>query len=323
VARVLEGLFRLTETLFGVEIRPAESPDRWHEDVGFFEIHDGEGHRGSFYVDLYARSRKRGGAWMDDCVGRARLEGRVDRPVAFLVCNFMPASGDRPPLLTHDEVVTLFHEFGHTLHHLLTRIDYPSVSGINGVAWDAVELPSQFLENFAWEPDVLPLISGHYETGEPLPADKLERLLESRQFQAGMQMVRQLELALFDFLLHARPAPPDASGIGAVLSEVRARVAVVDYPDFNRFQNGFSHIFGGGYAAGYYSYKWAEVLSADAFSAFDDAPAVLDAGLGRRFLQSVLEVGGSVDAMDAFVAFRGRRPTPDALLRQAGILQDA
>ena len=321
-ARVLEGMFRLTETLFGVSIRQGDSADRWHDDVAYYEIHDGSGLRGSFYVDLYARSRKRGGAWMDDCVGRARLNGEFDRPVAFLVCNFMPASGNRPPLLTHDEVVTLFHEFGHTLHHLLTRIDYPSVSGINGVAWDAVELPSQFLENFAWEPDVLPLISGHYETGEPLPADLLDRLLESRQFQAGMQMVRQLEFALFDFLLHARAEPPTAADMAELLAEVRSRVAVVDYPAFNRFPQAFSHIFGGGYAAGYYSYKWAEVLSADAFGAFEESAEPLDPTLGRRFLENVLEVGGSVDAMDAFVGFRGRRPTPEALLRQSGVLRD-
>jgi oligopeptidase A len=259
---------------------------------------------------------------MDDCVGRARLNGEIHRPVAFLVCNFMPAAGNRPPLLTHDEVVTLFHEFGHTLHHLLTRVDYPSVSGINGVAWDAVELPSQFLENFAWEPEVLPLISGHYETGEPLPGDLLERLLESRRFQAGMQMVRQLEFALFDVLIHAAPTPPDAAGIEATLADVRSRVAVVEHPPFNRFAHGFSHIFGGGYAAGYYSYKWAEVLSADAYEVFGDAQRVIDAELGERFLSQILEVGGSVDAMDAFVGFRGRRPTPDALLRQAGILEE-
>ena len=320
--RVLAGLFRLTETLFDIEIRQAQPPDSWHRDVGYYEIVDGEGLRGSFYVDLYARSRKRGGAWMDDCVGRARLDDEVHRPVAFLVCNFMPASGKRPPLLTHDEVVTLFHEFGHTLHHLLTRIDYPSVSGINGVAWDAVELPSQFLENFAWEPEVLPMISGHYDTGEPLPQDLLERLLESRQFQTAMQMVRQLEFAMFDFHLHSAPLPPDGQGMESILADVRSRVAVVDYPDFNRFAHGFSHIFGGGYAAGYYSYKWAEVLSADAYEAFADADRVVDPALGQRFLRHVLEVGGSVDAMDAFIAFRGRRPTPEALLRQAGILGD-
>ncbi len=320
--RVLAGMFRLTEQLFGIEIRQATPPDRWHPDVGYYEVLDAEGLRGSFYVDLYARSRKRGGAWMDDCVGRARLNGEIHRPVAFLVCNFMPAAGSRPPLLTHDEVVTLFHEFGHTLHHLLTRIDYPSVSGINGVAWDAVELPSQFLENFAWEPEVLPLISGHYETGEPLPGDLLDRLLESRRFQAGMQMVRQLEFALFDVLIHSAPTPPDAAGIAATLADVRSRVAVVEHPPFNRFAHGFSHIFGGGYAAGYYSYKWAEVLSADAYELFGDAQRVIDAELGQRFLSQILEVGGSVDAMDAFVGFRGRRPTPDALLRQAGILEE-
>ena len=320
--RVLDGMFRLAESLFGVGIAPGDPPDRWHDDVGYYEITDESGLRGSFYVDLYARSSKRGGAWMDDCVGRARLNGTVNQPVAFLVCNFMPASGDRPPLLTHDEVVTLFHEFGHTLHHLLTRIDYPSVSGINGVAWDAVELPSQFLENFAWEPEVLPLISAHHETGEPLPRELLDKLLDSRQFQAGMQMVRQLEFALFDIRVHSLGTPPDEDDIAAILRSVRERVAVVNYPSFNRFPNGFSHIFGGGYAAGYYSYKWAEVLSADAFGAFDESERALNPELGRHFLHSILEVGGSVDAMDAFIKFRGRRPSADALLAQAGILRD-
>jgi oligopeptidase A len=251
-------------------------------------------------------------------VGRARLAGQLDHPVAFLVCNFMPATGDRPALLTHDEVVTLFHEFGHTLHHLLTRVDYPSVAGINGVAWDAVELPSQFMENFAWQAEVLPSISGHYETGEPLPADLLQRLLSSRNFQSGMQMVRQLEFALFDFRIHAADRPLSAAEVQAVLDQVRDQVAVTPYPDFNRFANGFSHIFAGGYAAGYYSYKWAELLSADAFAAFEET-GILDPEAGRRFLEAVLEVGGSVDAMDTFVAFRGRKPEPDALLRHAGI----
>ena len=318
VDRVMQGMFALVETLFGIRIAAVSGREIWHKDVSYYEVSDAEGPRGGFYVDLYARQRKRGGAWMDDCVGRAQLGDRLDQPVAFLVCNFMPATGDRPPLLTHDEVVTLFHEFGHTLHHLLTRVDYPSVSGINGVAWDAVELPSQFMENFAWQADVLPTISGHYQSGEPLPADLLERLLASRNFQSGMQMVRQLEFALFDFRVHAADHALSTAEIKQTLDQVRDQVAVVPYPEINRFANGFSHIFAGGYAAGYYSYKWAELLSADAFAAFEES-GVLNPETGRRFLQAVLEVGGSVDAMDTFVAFRGRRPQPDALLRHAGI----
>ncbi|MGB5211554.1 MAG: M3 family metallopeptidase [Gammaproteobacteria bacterium] len=317
---VMSGMFRLVETLFGIRISeaPGPGPDTWHDDVRYYEVSDHDGPRGGFYVDLFARARKRGGAWMDDCIGRSALSGELQRPVAFLVCNFMPPTGSRPALLTHDEVVTLFHEFGHTLHHLLTRVDYPSVAGINGVVWDAVELPSQFLENFAWCREVLPSISGHYETGEDLPDELIDKLLGSRNFQSGMQMVRQLEFSLFDFRIHAADHALDGAEIARVLSEVRDEVAVVPYPGFNRFANGFSHIFAGGYAAGYYSYKWAELLSADAFAAFEES-GVLNAETGRRFLESILEVGGSVDAMDTFIAFRGRKPQPDALLRQSGI----
>jgi oligopeptidase A len=318
VERVIAGMLDTASRLFGIEIRQSQPPDRWHPDVEYYELHDQSGLRGSFYVDLYARGRKRGGAWMDDCVGRARTRHGIDLPVAFLVCNFMPASGGRPPLLTHDEVVTLFHEFGHTLHHLLTRIDFPSVSGINGVAWDAVELPSQFFENFAWRPEVLPLISGHYESGDPLPEAMLERLISCRKFQTGMHMVRQLEFALFDLTIHSADHAMSNEEVAETLKKVRRKVSVVPCPDFNRFANGFSHVFGGGYAAGYYSYKWAEVLSADAFSAFEETD-ILDRETGRRFMESVLEVGGSVDAMDAFIAFRGREPRPDALLRLSGI----
>ncbi len=321
VQLVIQGLFEMTSRLFGIRIREASPPDCWHPDVVYYEVSDDDGLLGSFYVDLYARGRKRGGAWMDDCVGRARTEHGVDSPVAFLVCNFMPASGNRPPLLSHDEVVTLFHEFGHTLHHLLTAVEYPSVSGINGVAWDAVELPSQFLENFAWRPEVLPLISGHYQTGAPLPDDLLERLIGSRKFQAGMQMVRQLEFSMFDIGIHSADHGLSAAEITQALEAVRQQVAVIPCPDFNRFANSFSHIFAGGYAAGYYSYKWAEVLSADAFSAFESGP-VLDPEIGERFRKHILEVGGSVDAMDAFVGFRGRRPDPAALLRLSGIAGD-
>ncbi len=318
VDRVLDGLFRITTRLFGIEITPGQAPDTWHEDVGYYEISDALGPRGGFYVDLYARKHKRGGAWMDDCIGRARLNGIDDLPVAFLVCNFMPPSGDRPALLTHEEVVTLFHEFGHTLHHLLTRVPFPSVAGINGVAWDAVELPSQFMENFAWRPEVLPMISGHYLDDRPLPEELLDRLIASRNFQAAMAMVRQLEFALFDFRIHSAGRGLSADEIDQVLQSVRRQIAVVNYPDFNRFPHAFSHIFGGGYAAGYYSYKWAEVLSADAFAAFEEE-GIFDEGVGRRFLEHVLEVGGSVPAAEAFVAFRGREPSPEPLLRLSGI----
>jgi oligopeptidase A len=316
--RAMAGLFDTAAQLFGIRIVPGGPVDTWHPEVGFYRIEDAEGGLiGQLYTDLYAREQKRGGAWMDECVGRAKLGGHTALPVAFLVCNFMPPVGDRPGLLSHDDVVTLFHEFGHCLHHLLTRVDWPSGAGINGVAWDAVELPSQFLENFAWHPTVIERLSGHYLTGEPLPRALLERLIASRNFQSAMQMLRQVEFALFDIRLHARGAT-DAAGVVAELEAVRREVAVVPYPGFNRFAHGFSHIFGGGYAAGYYSYKWAEVLSADAFSLFEEN-GVLDPVAGRRFRECILEVGGCVDALDAFIAFRGRPPEPGALLRLAGI----
>jgi len=319
--RVMSGLFDTAAQLFGIRIVPGGAVDTWHPDVEFFRIEDADGGLlGHLYTDLYAREQKRGGAWMDECVGRARLDARTSLPVAFLVCNSMPPVGDRPGLLSHDDVVTLFHEFGHCLHHLLTRVDWPSAAGINGVAWDAVELPSQFLENFAWHPAVIQQLSGHYRSGEPLPRALLERLIASRNFQSAMQMLRQVEFALFDIRLHARGAT-DAAGVVAELDAVRREVAVVPYPDFNRFAHGFSHIFGGGYAAGYYSYKWAEVLSADAYSLFEEN-GVMDPVAGQRFRKCILEVGGSVDALDAFIAFRGRPPEPGALLRLAGITGD-
>jgi oligopeptidase A len=322
VDKVLSGMFDIVGDLFGVRITDGDEVDAWHPDAKFFRIRDEDGSAlGGFYTDLYTREQKRGGAWMDECVGRAKLDGRLDLPVAFLVCNFMPPVDDRPALLTHDEVVTLFHEFGHCLHHLLTRVDWPSASGINGVAWDAVELPSQFLENFAWQPEVIERISGHVSTGEALPTQLLDRLVASRNFQSAMQMLRQVEFALFDIRLHSRDET-SAEAVVAELDAVRREVAVVSYPDFNRFAHGFSHIFGGGYAAGYYSYKWAEVLSADAFGAFEEA-GTLDAATGKRFRRCILEVGGSVEPMDAFVMFRGRRPKPDALLHQSGILPEA
>ncbi len=317
--RVIPGLFRVVERLFGLSIREVQGVEAWHPDVRFFEIrgHDGE-LRGEFYLDLYARPRKRGGAWMDVCLNRRFAADCDQLPVAFLTCNFSPPVGSKPALLTHDEVETLFHEFGHGLHHLLTRIDYPEVGGINGVAWDAVELPSQFLENWCWEHEALGLISGHWETDEPLPDELYAKMRAAKNFQSGMQMLRQLEFALFDFRIHREYDPAQGGRIYEILDQVREQVAVVRPPAFNRFAHGFSHIFAGGYSAGYYSYKWAEVLSADAFSRFEEN-GIFDPDSGRDFLQHILERGGSEDAMDLFVRFRGREPSIDALLRQSGI----
>jgi oligopeptidase A len=321
--RVLAGMFAVAEKLYAVRIVERPGVDLYHPDARFYDILDADGsRRGSFFVDLYARAKKRGGAWMDECIGRKRLGATTALPVAYLVCNFMPPVGERPSLLTHSEVVTMFHEFGHGLHHMLTRVDYPSIAGINGVAWDAVELPSQFMENFAWRAEVLPLISGHVDTGEPLPQTELQRLLGTRTFQAGMQTVRQLEFALFDLRIHsesgrAQPAA-DSAWIMRILEEVRDAVAVVRPPAFNRFAHSFQHIFSGGYAAGYYSYKWAEVLAADAFSAFEER-GIFDHEVSRRFLRAILEQGGSRDAMEAFVEFRGRKPKIEPLLRQLGL----
>jgi len=317
--RVIPGLFALAERLFGIRITRAPSVDAWHRDVRFYEIRDAEGHlRAEFYFDLYARRNKRGGAWMDECTTRFFTEEMGQTPVAYLTCNFSPPVGDKPALFTHDEVETLFHEFGHGLHHMLTRIDYPSVAGINGVAWDAVELPSQFLENFCWEREVLDLISGHYQTGEPIPGHLYRRMKAAKNFQSAMQMMRQLEFALFDFRIHAEYDPARGGRIYEILEQVRERVAVVRPPAWNRFPHGFSHIFSGGYAAGYYGYKWAEVLSADAFELFEER-GVFDADSGERFLHSILEQGGSRDAMELFVEFRGREPEIEPLLRLTGI----
>jgi oligopeptidase A len=316
--RVLAGLFTVVHRLYGVRIVANPTVETYHPDVRFFDVLDRDDTpRGGFFLDLYARPKKRGGAWMDECVGRIRLAGTSALPIAYLVCNFSPPSGDRPSLLTHYEVLTLFHEFGHGLHHLLTRVDVPSVAGINGVPWDAVELPSQFMENFAWRDEVLPLVSSHVESGEALPHDMLARLQASRTFQAGMQTVRQLEFALFDFKLHAGYAPA-APRIAETLAEVRETVSVLRPPEFNRFPHSFQHVFSGGYAAGYYSYKWAEVLSADAFGAFEEH-GVFDPATAQRFLSVILERGGSRDAMDAFVEFRGRKPEIAPLLRQMGL----
>lgn len=317
--RVLDGMFALAERLFGIRLTPQDADALWHESVRYFAISRPDGSPvGGLYTDVFARPNKRSGAWMDNCINRARLNGETQHPVAHLVCNFSSPVDDTPSLLTHYEVVTLFHEFGHSLHHLLTEVEYPSVSGINGVAWDAVELPSQFLENYAWLPEVLKEISGHHETGEPLPDEKIATLNGSRTFLSGLAMVRQLEFALFDFELHHAAEPPSGGAVRAVLQRIRDEVAVVKPPDYNRFENTFGHIFAGGYAAGYYSYKWAEVLAADAFAAFEEAGA-FDAATAERFRRSILAVGGSRDAMDAFVDFRGREPRLEALLRQSGI----
>lgn len=316
---VVKGLFEVVARLYKLKVTLREDVDTWHKDVKFYDIHDQSGERrGSFYLDLYARPHKRGGAWMDECqVRRQKLDGSQQHPVAYLVCNFNGPVGDTPALFTHDEVVTLFHEFGHGIHHMLTKINVGGVSGINGVAWDAVELPSQFLENWCWQPEALSFISGHYETGEALPQNLLDNMLAARNFQSAMQMLRQLEFSLFDFTLHEHFGVK-TTDVQAWLNQVREQVAVLVPPSFNRFQNSFGHIFAGGYAAGYYSYKWAEVLSSDAFSRFEEE-GIFNQQTGQDFLTNILEMGGSKEPMDLFVAFRGREPEVDALLRHSGI----
>ncbi|NOQ15190.1 MAG: oligopeptidase A [Methyloprofundus sp.] len=317
--KVLSGLFSVVEKLYGLNITAVEGIDCWHEDVHFFQIKDKSGElRGKFYIDLYARPKKRGGAWMDDCVGRKKIAGEIQIPVAYLTCNFTPPAGDDPALLTHDEVLTLFHEFGHGLQHMLTKVDHLGVSGINGVEWDAVELPSQFMENWCWEKEALVLISGHYKTGDVLPDELFDKMLAAKNFQAGMLMVRQLEFSLFDFQMHQNYTPEQGAKIYEVLADIREKVSVMIPPAFNRFAHSFSHIFAGGYAAGYYSYKWAEVLSSDAYSLFEEK-GIFDKATGEAFLTHILETGGSEDAMDLFVKFRGREPNIDALLRHTGI----
>jgi oligopeptidase A len=317
--RVLPGMFRLVERLYGLKIEPAQAT-LWHPDVRFYSIHDRSGALvGQFYVDLYARPSKRGGAWMDEALTRRIRNGSVQAPVAYLNCNFSPPVAGKPALFTHDEVTTLFHEFGHGLHHLLTRIDYLGVSGINGVEWDAVELPSQFMENFCWEWDVLQPMTAHVDTGVSLPRALFDKMIAAKNFQSGMQTVRQLEFALFDLRLHHDHDPAGPASALDLLDEVRRQVAVMHPPGYNRFPNNFSHIFAGGYAAGYYSYKWAEVLSADAYSLFEEN-GVLDPATGQRFWNEVLGVGGSRPALESFIAFRGREPKIDALLRHNGMV---
>jgi oligopeptidase A len=317
--KVLGGLFALVLRLYGVEVRERTGVGVWHPSVRFYDLVDQHDKTvAGFFLDPYSRTEKRSGAWMDECVIAKSLPSGTALPVAQLVCNFTAPVGNAPSLLTHDEVTTLFHEFGHGLHHMLTRVAYPSIAGINGVSWDAVELPSQFMENFVWRPEVLPLISAHVDTGEPLPVDMLQRLLGTRTFNAALDTLRQVELASFDFELHANFDPRVGAKVAETLDAVRRRVAVVPPAPFNRMPASFAHIFAGGYAAGYYSYKWAEVLAADAFEAFEEA-GVFDGATAARFRDSILARGGSLDAMEAFVRFRGREPDVRPLLKQTGI----
>jgi len=321
--RVIQGLFSIVERLYGLSIDSVSGVDTWHPDVRFYRIHDAEGRlRGEFYLDLFARPHKRGGAWMDECISRRRVQDGVQTPVAYLTCNFTPPIGDDPALFTHDEVITLFHEFGHGLHHMLTQVDYAGVSGISGVPWDAVELPSQFMENWCWERDALDLFARHYQDDKTIPDDLFQRMRRARNFQSAMQMVRQLEFAIFDFRLHREYDSDRGARIHDILAEVRRNVAVIQPPAYNRFENGFTHIFSGGYAAGYYSYKWAEVLSADAFSAFEET-GIFNRDTGNKFLSSILEQGGSREPLELFVEFRGREPTIDALLRHSGLAESS
>lgn len=318
--RVLTGMFKLVEKMYGLRVQKASAPV-WHETVKFFNIMDDSGKLiGQFYLDLYARNSKRGGAWMDDAITRRRIASGIQTPVAYLNCNFAAPVGGRPAFFMHDEVITLFHEFGHGLHHLLTEVEDLGVSGIHGVEWDAVELPSQFMENFCWEWDVLQGMTRHVETGQSLPQTLFDKMLAAKNFQSGLQTLRQIEFSLFDMRLHCDFDPGSTQTVQQLLDEVRSEVAVLIPPPFNRFQNSFSHIFAGGYAAGYYSYKWAEVLSADAYSLFEEG-GTLNLTAGLRFRDEILSVGGSRDAMQSFVAFRGREPTIDALLRHSGLVE--
>lgn len=316
--KVLDGLFAVAGQLFGIQVEAAQQDELWHTDAKFFNVLQGDRVIAQFYLDLFAREGKRGGAWMAECRVRRQTDSGLQIPVAFMVCNFNAPVDGKPALLTHSEVTTLFHEFGHGLHHLLTQVDVAAVSGINGVAWDAVELPSQFMENWCWQRSVLKQLTAHVDTGEPLPEASIDNLIAAKNFQSALMMMRQIEFALFDLLVHMHCADANFEGVQAQLDAVRQEVAVVQPPAFNRFQHGFSHIFAGGYAAGYYSYKWAEVLSADAFSAFEEN-GLFDQATGQKFLQEILQKGGSQDAMALFQNFRGREPQMDALLRHSGI----
>ncbi len=318
--KVVNGLFEVLNRVFGMKVVEREGVDTWHPSVRFFDIFDSQDKlRGSFYLDLYAREHKRGGAWMDECrVRRINAQGELQTPVAYLTCNFNKPVGDKPALFTHDEVVTLFHETGHGIHHMLTQVETGAVSGINGVPWDAVELPSQFLENWCWEEQALAFISGHYQTGEPLPKAMLDKMLAAKNFQSAMFILRQLEFGLFDFTLHTEYDPEVGARVLETLAQVKAKVAVLPSLEWTRFSHSFSHIFAGGYSAGYYSYLWAEVLSSDAFSRFEEE-GIFNQQTGQSFLQNILEMGGSEEPMELFKRFRGREPEIDALLRHAGI----
>lgn len=317
--KVIQGLFALVKRLFEIDVRPHLGIDTWHKDVCFYDIHDKNGKLlGGFYTDLYARERKNGGAWMDSCVGRRYgQDGILQTPIAYLICNFMPPIGDKPALLNHDEVETLFHEFGHCLHHLLTTVDVSSLAGINNVPWDAVEVPSQFMENFTWQPEVLDLLTSNIDTGEKLPKDLLQAMLDSRNYHSALSMLRQLEFAIFDLKVYSEKQP--SSSVQEILNKVREDVAVLPVASFNRFQNSFTHIFAGGYSAGYYSYKWAEVLSSDIFGKFEESGDVINRNIGLEYLHKILQQGGSKEFMELFKDFRGREPSIEALLRHSGI----
>ena len=316
--QVQAGLFAIVERLFGIQVEQVDGVPVWHKDVGFYRISQQGKAIGYFYLDVFARQQKRGGAWMNDCRTRQKLANQQTQlPVAYLVCNFAPASDGQPALLTHNDVVTLFHEFGHGLHHMLTQIDVAGVAGINGVAWDAVELPSQLLENWAWQKESLLMFAKHYQTGEPLPAAMLQKMLAAKHFQSAMFMLRQLEFGLFDLRLHSQNAAQSVD-VQAVLDQVREEVAVITPPDWNRFQHGFSHIFAGGYAAGYYSYMWADVLAADVFERFL-ADGIFNPQTGQQYWHKLLGRGGSADAMTLFMDFMGRKPDVAALIRSKGL----
>ena len=322
ITKVLSGLFKVLHKLYGITLLEKPDVDVWHPDVKFFEVKDKQHHTiGFFYIDLYVRDHKRGGAWMDDLQVRRKTAQGIELPIALVVCNFGRPLDGKPALLTHDDVITLFHEFGHAFHHLLTKVDCADVAGINGVAWDAVELPSQFMENWCWQPEVMAWISGHYQTGEALPDELFQRLLSAKNYHSGLQMMRQLEFALFDFMLHQQfNAKFTIEKIQAMLDELRSQISVVPRIDGNRFQHSFTHVFGGGYAAGYYSYKWAEVLSSDAFAKFEET-GFLEGDTGLSFLEHILEQGGSEDMKTLYRKFRGRDATIDALLRHSGIVE--